>query len=210
MITNVYVDGLNLYYRALKDSPFKWLNLLLLAQILFPADTIQSICYFTALVHPQPNDPSQRQRQQIYLRALSTLSGFEAIYGNIRARTKTRPLVQPIAGLPNYVQIRDFEEKGTDVNLATRLLTDGFSKHFEQAIVVTNDSDLASPIKYIRDDLQLDITVLNPDYNSRAHPDLVKAASYIKNLRRNDLRRSQFSTTLQDAQGAISKPAVWP
>ena len=27
MITNVYIDGFNLYYRALKDTPFRWLDL---------------------------------------------------------------------------------------------------------------------------------------------------------------------------------------
>jgi len=27
MKTNVYVDGFNLYYRALKRTPYKWLNL---------------------------------------------------------------------------------------------------------------------------------------------------------------------------------------
>ena len=27
MRTRVYVDGFNLYYGALKDTPFKWLNL---------------------------------------------------------------------------------------------------------------------------------------------------------------------------------------
>ncbi|MCY4424474.1 MAG: hypothetical protein OXC06_15540 [Acidimicrobiaceae bacterium] len=26
MITNLYVDGFNLYYRALKDTPFRWLG----------------------------------------------------------------------------------------------------------------------------------------------------------------------------------------
>ena len=31
MITNVYIDGFNLYYRALKDTPFRWLDLRKLA-----------------------------------------------------------------------------------------------------------------------------------------------------------------------------------
>ena len=28
MDTIVYIDGFNLYYRALKGTPYKWLNLL--------------------------------------------------------------------------------------------------------------------------------------------------------------------------------------
>lgn len=31
MITNIYVDGFNLYYRALKYTPFRWLDLRKLA-----------------------------------------------------------------------------------------------------------------------------------------------------------------------------------
>ena len=27
MITNLYIDGFNLYYRVLKDTPFRWLDL---------------------------------------------------------------------------------------------------------------------------------------------------------------------------------------
>ena len=36
MITNLYIDGFNLYYRALKDTPFRWLDLRRLAETLFP------------------------------------------------------------------------------------------------------------------------------------------------------------------------------
>ena len=34
LLTNVYVDGFNLYYRALKDTPFRWLDLRKLAETL--------------------------------------------------------------------------------------------------------------------------------------------------------------------------------
>lgn len=133
MITNLYIDGFNLYYRALRDTPFKWLDLRKLAEALFPEDTINSICYFTALIEARPHDPSQPQRQQAYLRALRTLKGLEDYYGIFRPRKKRRPLVQPVPGLPTYVWIRDSEEKGSDVNLATRLLVDGFVGKYEQA-----------------------------------------------------------------------------
>lgn len=33
------------------------------------------------------------------------------------------------------------EEKGSDVNLATELLVDGFKRRFDMAAVVTNDAD---------------------------------------------------------------------
>ena len=115
MITNLYIDGFNLYYRALKDTPFRWLNLRKLAETLFPEDTIHRVCYFTALLEARPNNPGQAQRQLIYLRALETLSGFEVHYGAFRSRTIFRPLAEPVPGLPASVLVMDSEEKGSDV-----------------------------------------------------------------------------------------------
>ena len=36
MRTNVYVDGFNLYYSCLKDTPYKWLDLLTLSACIPP------------------------------------------------------------------------------------------------------------------------------------------------------------------------------
>jgi len=37
MRTSVYIDGFNLYYRAIKGTAFKWLDLKRLATLLLPA-----------------------------------------------------------------------------------------------------------------------------------------------------------------------------
>ena len=89
MLTNLYIDGFNLYNRAVKHTPFKWLDLRRLAETLFPHDDVQRICYVTAIVRPRPNDPRQKARQQAYLRALATLPGLEIHYGEFRERIKT-------------------------------------------------------------------------------------------------------------------------
>jgi hypothetical protein len=57
-IINVYVDGFNLYYGALKRTPYKWLDLGKLAEILLPTDTVQEIHYFTARVSSRPYNPT--------------------------------------------------------------------------------------------------------------------------------------------------------
>ena len=209
MHTNLYVDGFNLYYRALKGSQFKWLDLRKLAEVLFPQDSILRVSYFTARINPRPNDLGQPQRQQAYLRALDTLQGLDVYYGDFRPRVKTRPLVNPVPGLPRYVTVRDSEEKGSDVNLAMRLLVDGFNRAFEQAVVITNDSDLAGPIKYVRDDLGLQVTVVNPDSANYTQQSLSNAATRVKRLRKSHLRRSQLPPTLEDAQGTITNPPEW-
>lgn len=207
--TNVYVDGFNLYYRALRGTPYKWLDLYKLAKVLFPHDSINQVCYFTALLSERPHDPSQPQRQQTYLRALATLPKLEIHYGTFRSRTKHRPLVVPISGIPDSVRIRDSEEKGSDVNLVTRLLVDGFNGLYEQAVVVSNDSDFASAIRYVREGLRLRITVVNPDNRRNSHRDLVSASTYVRRLWKSHLRRSQFPNTLIDVHGVIKRPSDW-
>ena len=209
LITNVYIDGFNLYYRALRDTPFKWLVLRKLAGTLFPQDTIHQVCYFTALLNPRPDDPLKPRRQFIYLRALATLPEFEVYYGAFRSGTKRCPLAEPVPGLPAYVLVRDSEEKGSDVNLATRLLADGFNREYGQAVVVSNDADFAGAMRYVRDGLGLRVTLVNPDPKNTSPGDLSNAATYLKRLWKSHLRRSQFLGTLTDEVGAITKPANW-
>ena len=58
MKTNVYIDGFNLYHRALQNTPYKWLDLFKLSQALLPKHEINRIRYFTALVEQRPSDPN--------------------------------------------------------------------------------------------------------------------------------------------------------
>ena len=209
MITNLYIDGFNLYYRALKDTPFRWLDLRKLAETLFPQDTINKVCYFTARLDSRPGNPAQPQRQQAYLRALTTLPDFEIYYGVFRSGVKRRPMAEPVQGLPAHVFVRESEEKGSDVNLATRLLIDGFKGEYEQAVVVSNDADFAGAMRCVRDDLDLRITLVNPDAKNTSPNDLAKAATYVKRLWKSHLRQSQLADTLTDQIGVVTKPAGW-
>ena len=209
MITNLYIDGFNLYYRALKDTPFRWLDLRRLAETLFPQDSINRVSYFTARLDVRPGNPGQAQRQLIYLRALATLPGFDSYFGVFRSGVKRRPLAESVPGLPTHVLVRDSEEKGSDVNLATRLLVDGFNGEYEQAVVVSNDADFAGAMRYVRDDLGLRVTLVNPDPKNTSPRELADAATYVKRLWKSHLRRSQLPDTLTDGIGTITKPAGW-
>ena len=209
MITNVYIDGFNLYYRALKDTPYRWLDLRKLAETVFPQDDIHRVCYFTARLDARPGNLNQPRRQLVYLRALTTLPGFDVHYGVFRSGVKRRPLAEPVPGLPAHVLVRDSEEKGSDVNLATRLLVDGFNGEYEQAVVVSNDADFAAAMRYVRDDLGLRVTLVNPDPRNASPRQLADAATYVKRLWKSHLRRSLFPDTLTDGIGTITKPVAW-
>ncbi len=91
MRTRVYVDGFNLYYGALKGTPYKWLDLVKLAyQLLPPGYSVTKLKYFTARVSGIP-DAGAPARQQAYLSALATLPEVEVIRGLFSPRTSGGP-----------------------------------------------------------------------------------------------------------------------
>ena len=63
-----YIDGLNLYYGALKNRPaLKWLNPFAMVERLVPQDEIRLVRYFSALTVRTHSDPTrQRVRQCIF------------------------------------------------------------------------------------------------------------------------------------------------
>lgn len=143
MKANIYVDGFNLYYGCIRNTPYHWLDIAKMCQLLLPGDQIQSIKYFTAMVTPRPNDPEKRIRQERYLRALKTIPNLKVITGRFLSHTVTMRLAPPKEG---FAEVIKTEEKGSDVNIATHLLIDGFRDKFELAVIISNDSDLLAPI----------------------------------------------------------------
>ncbi|MDP9152415.1 MAG: NYN domain-containing protein [Myxococcota bacterium] len=207
MRANFYVDGFNLYYGALKGSPHKWLNLVEFARHLLPTHTIQRVRYFSAAVSARVTDPGAPVRQRTYWRALQTLPEMTIHEGHFLDKKKWLPLVVPPAGGSPFVRVLTTEEKGSDVNLATMLLVDGFKGDFDVAAVISGDSDLTLPIKMIRDELKKSIIVFNPrQVHSR---ELHACASSYRTIRPNAYGSCQFATPLTDAHGTITKPATW-
>ena len=124
--THVYVDGFNLYYGALRGTGFKWLDIAEMCRLLLPDDDIGRIAYFTARVNGRPTDPEQPQRQQLYLRALRTIPSLDIVYGHFLTKRVTMPLAGCPPGARQTARVIKTAEKGSDVNLATHLLWDGF------------------------------------------------------------------------------------
>ena len=171
------------------------------ARLLLPKHRIGRIRYFTGR---RPGDSTQAQRQQAYLRALQTVPDLTIHYGHLLAKTKRRPLARQSGTGPRTVEILDTEEKGSDVNLASYLLLDGFDDEYEMAIVVSNDSDLELPIRMARSRLEKQVGVFDP--SGKRSFELHSAASWYRPLRPLS---AMFPDTLSDAQGPITKPAGW-
>lgn len=208
MLTNCYIDGFNLYNGSLKKGTgYKWLDFSTLFSNLLPNAQIHRIRYFTALVKATPNDPQKRQRQQIYIRAIKTIPNLSVHLGRFQTNTKRLPLAHPPTSGSPMVDVVRTEEKGSDVNLASYLLLDGFRKEYEQAVIVSNDADLVTPIKIVRDEFGLNVGLLNPQENpSRV---LKEAVDFYRKLRQGPLSVSQFSDSLEDDDGVFRKPSRW-
>jgi len=183
MATNVYIDGFNLYYGSLKDSPqFKWLNVAEMSQRLLPNHQINRIRYFTAHVVGWPHDQQAPDRQDIYLRALRTIQNLTIHFGRFATRSTKMPRdpLTYVPGQPNkpeLVRVLKTEEKRSDVNLATLLLTDCFDNDFDEAVIVSNDSDLALPIETVTGKFGKPVLMMNPHPKRRISKELIAAST---------------------------------
>jgi NYN domain-containing protein len=207
VITNVYVDGFNLYYGCLKGSPYKWLDLLALCRRLLPHDTINRIRYFTAVVSVSPTDPRPNTSQQAYLRALRTIPCLSVHFGHFLTHATRMPVVAPLLGGPKTVEVIKTEEKGSDVNLATHLLLDGCKGDCAAAVVITNDSDLKEPVELAQSHLGLTVGVINP-HPARTRSRVLRP-TFFRQLRPSHLRLSQFPAVISNGSSVIHKPTTW-
>lgn len=217
---NIYVDGFNLYHGCFDDRrnrlhwrQYRWLDLDALCQRLCRLDSVNRIRYFTALVDPYPTNPDNRARQLTYLRALGTIPHLSIHHGRFATNQKERLLALPGAPRPTpmtplqMVHVIEREEKGSDVNLASYLLLDAFRKDCDVAVVITNDSDLAEPIRLVRSELGLKVRIVNPRKNLAY--DLRGIADFYSNIKFGMVQQSQFPETMTDGVGTFRKPARW-
>jgi hypothetical protein len=224
----VYIDGFNLYYgcRDLVDAQatrtsWKWLDVEALALIkiksVWPNASIVGTHYFTARVSKRHGGDGAPDRQDAYLRGLQR-RGVEVVPGRFLQKTKWRPLV---SNPKRMVEVHDTEEKGSDVNLATRLLADHFLRPdtFDGAVVISNDSDLEMPIRLLRDQ-GAPLGVINPHRKPTPllWPKGLLLPHFGRRIELADLAAAQLPDPITDKSGvvvvtrsgrAITKPANW-
>lgn len=203
--TYVYIDGFNLYYGALRKTPYKWLDLTKFCQAILPNDRVVAIKYFTAKVSGNRRRPDSPIRQQLYFRAPNTFPHVSVIFGHFL--THSVPMAVSNANPTRWVNVDKTEEKGSDVNQASHLIRDGFKGEYELAVIVSNDSDLREPVRIVRQDLNLPVGIINPHQTHSR--ELQEFATFIKRVREVDLAKSQFPEALEDAKGIFKKPRGW-
>jgi hypothetical protein len=111
------------------------------------------------------------------------------------------------------VKIGKIEEKGSDVNLASHLVRDALIGRFEQALVISNDTDLVEPIRIAA--IRAPVGIVAPRRHKTGEapvpsPSLERVASFVLYLDNTHLARSQFADPLTLENGKIiRKPPSW-
>lgn len=204
--TYIYIDGFNLYFRGLKNSPYKWLDLKKLCQtVLDKTHKIEVIKYFTATVSGK-TDPHKPKNQQTYINALKKyISEFSEYYGHFLTIPAWAMLAEP-TDEKKFVKIIKTEEKGSDVSLAVHLLNDAWLNEYDCAVIISNDSDLAESINLVKQHHNKTLGLLLPP-NCHPSKKLMPLVDFVKTIRYQVLSISQLPNTIPGTD--LHKPTKW-
>lgn len=209
----VYIDGFNLFRRALQGhDERKWLDLEALCMRLLPGYDVGQIRYFTARVrHVEGNDPRAPQNQERYLRALGTLPSVSLHFGTFRADKRwmaMSPIELDDSGRPRRVRVRKIEEKGTDVSLAAHMVSDAMRGVADAYFLLSNDSDFVEALRIVRERAGAEIGLIVPG-GKAARGLLDVGIDEMRVVRPHVLLESQFPDRIVDESGAFRRPPSW-
>lgn len=102
-------------------------------------------------------------------------------------------------GVNLNIHYETWEEKGSDVNVASHLIIDALQGRIDAAIVISNDSDLKFPVRFVRN--RIPVGVINPNRGntawglrgeqndgigrhwwSRLNPELIKSSQFPESI----------------------------
>ena len=196
---NLYIDGFNLYFGLKKfGHRYKWLDLMKLGRNLcYPNQEIGHVKYFTARI--KGTDTGKIRRQTQYLEAIEA-TGVSITLGNYQGK----PVRCRFCG-KSYLR---YEEKESDVNLATTLLLDAVDQVADVYMVISGDSDLILPMKLAKERYRRRVVPVFPP--NRHSQEIVRRIGRPVFVNKALLRQSQLPDEITKADGyKITKPSRW-
>lgn len=196
-----YIDGFNVYH-ALDDfnrasagtkNHYKWLDLMALMRVFTdPAvHEISTVKFFTA--YPTWN-ADKEARHRTYTDALQHV-GVEVIHGQFKSKDCYCKNCR--------TTYKAREEKESDVNIAMHLINDAHVGAFDQAFLVTNDSDLLGPVRMLRTVFPAKkIKIIAPPFR-RHSKELWAAANGQATIVESHVAACRLPDTAIDAGGAV-------
>ena len=216
MKVSFLIDGFNLYHsiedlRTQHHIKAKWLDVKTLLRAYFTDSSFKNlskerpsfngIYYFTALRHHVAEEkPQSIARHERYINALES-TGIEVIYGGFKPKT-----IKCTATCgESFVK---YEEKKTDVAIATKLLELVHKSHSEVYVIVSGDTDLIPAIETARlIDNRVKIILVFP-FN-RTNDELKKYADLSYTIKPKRYRSCQFNGLISIGSKKFAKPSSW-
>lgn len=164
---------------------------------------LKNIYYFSAYASWKPNSVA---RHRAYIKALSN-SGITPILGGFKEKDR-------------YCRVctsswKTHEEKESDVNLALCLLNEAYKDTYDLGFVVSQDSDLAPPVRMVLEEFpNKRIKIISPP-NLRHSKELAQAVRSHKkdlaNIKEIHMERSLLPKRVLDAGGNLvaTRPSVY-
>ena len=195
-----YIDGFNLYF-GIKEAGFencKWLDIKkLVLNLLQPNQLLVDVKYFTSRVN---NAPDKQKRQATYIEAVEA-SGVTIFYGHYQSNTTTCRNC--------FATWVTYNEKMTDVNIATQIMVDAYADNYDMAFLVSGDSDLVPPIRLVHELFKQKrvFAAFPPKRHSHSISFVAKGSISIG---RKKLLDAQFAEKIMKKDGyELSKPFEW-
>ena len=136
---------------------------------------------------------------------------MEIIFGQFNRRQVKGVIIQSHSGEyirgSDIVTINKWEEKESDVNIATHLIEDSYEDEYDCAVLISNDTDLRTPLFRIKRKLKKTVGVISP--YMRTHIDLQKSSHFHKTISINALTECQFPEKMKDKKGEFFCPPKW-
>ena len=179
----VYIDDYNFYYglKSVNWRKFYWLDLVNFFDTFMKENQqLVAVKNFSA---PTKNQ-SKNQRQSTYFSANKQNKRFELILGSY--------VLKDISCNNCHTDFQIPEEKKTDVNIATQMISDCVYDDCDISILVSGDSDLTPPIDFIKNH--------NSNHQVFAYFPPKRQGLHLKNICNHSLLLEHFKSRFRDNQ----------
>lgn len=199
-----YIDGFNLYFglRSKGWRKYYWLDLAALSRsLLKPGQELVACHYFTSRIRSHTEGGQSADRQSLWIDALQSRNDIQCQFGHFLSKQRHCRACNSSWG--------DFEEKMTDVKIATQILVDAFDDRFDTALIISGDSDLAPPLQAIHERLSEKklIVALPP---GRRSEQLRRVADGYFTIGEAKLRQSLLPDEIKLQNGhTLTRPTGW-
>ncbi|GBR72817.1 hypothetical protein NO1_0281 [Candidatus Termititenax aidoneus] len=193
-----FIDGFNLYHAIdnLGFNHFKWLDIPKLMNLFVDKklQKIEAIYYFSAYAYWRQSSA----RHKLYVSAL-TRNGVIPVMGKFKQKNKKCNKCGN-----SWIA---HEEKESDVNLALYLVKSAFYKQYDEAFIVTQDSDFAPALKMAKEvNPEAKLKIITPP-NIIPSRELVRIADKAASIKASHLQKCLLLEKITSPGGmTISRP----